>query len=802
MQPRNFKSALKPLAGLASMAILVAAPSPGRAGGQLPVKVDRSVLPVAEPHFRGKMGRYMANSDKPDFPPGVAAPAGAPNVILVLLDDVGFGQTSAFGGGIETPSLDALARQGLSYNRFHTTALSSPTRAALLTGRNHHAVGSGRITELASGYDGYTSMMPKSAATVAEILRQNGYATAMFGKNHNTPDWETGTSGPFDRWPTGLGFEYFYGFQGGDTSQFEPTLYENTVPVPAQARPAGYHLTTDLADRSIDWVRQVKAAAPDKPYFLYLATGATHAPHHAPKEWVERFKGRFDGGWDEYRRLTLERQKQLGMVPANTRLTPRPEGIPAWDSVSADQKRVYARMMEVFAGFTAHTDHEVGRVIDAALALPGGENTLVIYIAGDNGASAEGGPQGSLNEMSIINARIESAAAMLSQVDELGSANHYNHFPIAWAHAMNTPFQWYKMVASHLGATRNGMVISWPARIRQGGQIRSQFHHVVDVAPTILEAAQLPAPRRVNGVGQKPMDGISMAYSFGDAKAPGLRQTQYFELAGNRAIYRDGWMASAKFFAVSDFFTGKPVPMDPAKVTWSLYNLEHDFSEAEDLAGREPKRLQAMERLFWAEAKRNSVLPIALNTPDDVAGIYRPSLTRGRTNFAYPPGTRLPEGSAPNVKNSSFRIEAETVLDAGGNSGVLVAQGGRTGGYALFVKDRRLHFAYNFLNEQHYAVTSTEVLPAGPVRLGAEFRYDAAERPGGGAKVTLLADGRPIGEGRVERTVPVRFSMAETFDVGLDSGTPVSPRYASPAVFTGKLKEVCLGFIQGATGSN
>ena len=798
MQSSKIKSALKPLAGLLSMAMLAVAPSPGRAGGQLPAKTDRTVLPIAEAHFQGKVGRYMADSDKPDFPPGVAAPAGAPNVILVLLDDVGFGQTSAFGGGIETPSLEALARQGLSYNRFHTTALSSPTRAALLTGRNQHAVGSGRITELATGYDGYTSMIPRSAATVAEILRQNGYATAMFGKNHNTPDWETSSAGPFDRWPTGLGFEYFYGFQGGDTSQFEPSLYENTRPVPSDARPAGYHLTTDLVERSIDWMHQIKAAAPDKPYFLYLAPGATHAPHHAPKEWIDRFKGRFDSGWDEYRRLTLERQKQLGIVPVNARLTPRPDGIPAWNSVSADQKKVYARMMEVFAGFTAHTDHEIGRVIEAARAMPGGENTMVVYIVGDNGASAEGGPQGSLNEMSIINARIEDAAAMLSQIDELGSAKHYNHFPIGWAHAMNTPFQWYKMVASHLGATRNGMVVSWPARIKHGGEVRSQFHHVVDVAPTILDAAKLPVPRRVNGVEQKPMDGISMAYSFDDAKAAGHRRTQYFEVAGNRAIYSDGWMASAKFFAISDFFTGKPVPMDPARVSWSLYNLERDFSEAEDLAAREPGRLQAMERLFWSEAKRNNVLPIALNTPEDVAGVYRPSLIRGRTSFTYHAGTRLPEGSAPNIKNSSFRITAETILDASGSSGVLVAQGGRPGGYALFVKDGRLHFAYNYLNEQHYSVSSSETLPAGPVRLAAEFRYDAAQRLGGGAKVTLLADGRPIGEGRVERTVPVRFSMSETFDVGLDSGTPVSPEYLSPAVFTGKLKEVRLDYISGA----
>ncbi|HQR04556.1 MAG: arylsulfatase [Proteobacteria bacterium] len=753
---------------------------------------DRTVLPLPEAHYQGKVGRYLADSDKPYFPPGVTAPKGAPNVVLVLLDDVGFGQMGTFGGGIETPALDALAHEGLRYNRFHTTSLCSPTRAALLTGRNHHAVGSGRITELANGYDGYNSIIPKSAATVAEVLRENGYATAMFGKHHNTPDWETGRAGPFDRWPTGLGFEYFYGFLGGDTNQYEPTLYENTVPVPDQPRGANYHLTTDLADHAIDWARQIRAAAPEKPYFLYLATGATHAPHHAPREWIDRFKGRFDRGWDEYRRMTLERQKRLGLVPPDTVLTPRPEGIPAWESLTPVQKKVFARMMEVFAGFTAHTDHEVGRVISALRSLPGGENTLVIYIAGDNGSSAEGGPQGSLNELSILNGQIENAVNMVDHLDELGTDHFLNHFPIAWAHAMDTPFQWYKMVASHLGAMRNGMVISWPARIREHDGIRTQFHHVVDVMPTILEAAGLPVPRSVDGVKQQPMEGTSMVYTFDHPDAPSHRRTQYFELAGNRALYHDGWMASAKFFAVSDFFAGKPIPTDPGRVTWELYDLEHDFSQSRNLAVQEPARLKAMETLFWKEAARNKVLPVSLNNEEDVEGIYRPNPLRGIREFTFTPGIRMPEGSAPNLKNTSFRIEADVRMEPGHTQGVILAQGGRFGGYSLYVKDDRLHFAYNYLNVDHTRISSSTPLPTGRVILAAEFQYEGGRQPGAGGTVTLYADGKLIGTGKVPRTMARRISLSETFDVGFDATTPVTTDYTSPARFGPDLEQVRL----------
>ncbi|CAB1367559.1 arylsulfatase [Denitratisoma oestradiolicum] len=778
----------KNLCCLASILALLALATQATAAPAQPA-LDRSVLPLPQARFVGKVGRYPAESDRPMFPAQPGAPKGAPNVVLVLLDDVGFGQTSTFGGAIETPSLDRLSQQGLRFNQFHTTGLCSPTRAALLTGRNHHSVGSGKITEMASGYDGYNSMMGRDAASIAQVLRHNGYATAMFGKHHNTPDWETTAAGPFDRWPTGMGFEYFYGFLGGETSQFEPTLYENTRPVAEQPRPADYHLSSDLASRAIDWVQQLKSVAPDKPYFLYLAPGATHAPHHAPREWIDRFKGRFDAGWDEYRRLTLERQKQMGMVPADTQLTPRPEGIPAWDSLSAEQKRVAARMMEVFAGFTAHVDHEMGRVVEAVRSLPDGDNTLVLYVVGDNGGSAEGGPMGTLNAFTLYNGMRDDNAELLAHLDELGSARHNNHFPYGWAWAMNTPFPWYKMVPSHLGAIRNGLVVSWPQRFSGQGQVRSQFHHVVDIVPTILEAAGLPAPKRVDGVEQKPMAGVSMAYAFDQADAPSRHRTQYFEIQGNRAIYHDGWLASAKFYAISDFFTGREPLTDPSLVKWELYDLKRDFSQSRDLAAREPARLKAMESRFWAEMRTHGALPVTgVNTVEDMTGVYRPSYTRGRTRFAYPSGAQLPEINGPSIKNRSFRIDADVKLQPG-SEGVLVAEGGRTGGYSLFIKGGRLHFVYNFLDKSHYQISSLETLPAQVRTLSAAFAYDGGGAGKGGV-LTLLADGKKLAEGRIDHTLPARFAFTESFDVGLDSGSPVSDAYAAPYRFSGRLDQL------------
>jgi arylsulfatase A-like enzyme len=506
-----------------------------------------TVFPQADFHFPGEIGRTITDSDPAQFPKPAQAPKGAPNILLILIDDAGFGQFSTFGGGVPSPTMDKLAAEGIRYNHFHTTALCSPTRAALITGRNHHSVAFAGITECATGYDGYTCILPRSCGTVGEVLRQNGYMTAWIGKNHNTPAWETSAVGPFDRWANGLGFDYFYGFNAGDMNHWNPILFQNRDLVPASTDP-NYHLTTDLADKAIAWVRRAKSIAPAKPYLLYVATGATHAPHHTPKEWIEKFKGKFDGGWDRYREDTLERQKKLGVVPPDTRLTGRSKGLPAWDSLNADQKRLYARMMEVFAAYGAHCDHELGRVVDAVKQLPDADNTLIIYIAGDNGASAEGGLEGSLCENLFFNGFPEKWQDNLQAIDELGGPKHFNHFPSAWAHAMNTPFQWTKQVASHFGGTRNPMIISWPARIKDRGGLRAQFLHTIDIVPTVYELCGVSPPTELNGIQQKPIEGVSFAFTFDDAKADSRRKTQYFELGCNRGMYHEGWMASCPAF--------------------------------------------------------------------------------------------------------------------------------------------------------------------------------------------------------------------------------------------------------------
>src|SRR5215467_12942754 len=539
-----------------------------------------AVLPVPQPQFRGVIGRKASDST-PDFPKGVTAPTGAPNVLLIMTDDTGFGAARTFGGPIPTPTLDRLAKSGLRYNQFHTTALCSPTRAALLTGRNHQSVGMGNITEFATGYPGYTSIIPKSAGTVGNILVDNGYNTAWFGKHHLVPEWMQGPGGPYDQWAGGLGFEYFYGFLGGDTDQFHPALFENTTPVLPPVGDPNYILIRDLADRSINWIRTQHAAAPDKPFLLYLAPGNSHAPHHASKEWIAKFRGQFDQGWDKVREETLARQIRLGIVPPGTVLTPRPREIPAWDSLNDDQKKVYARMMEVYAATVAECDHEIGRVLDALQASGQLDNTLVIYLEGDNGASAEGTMQGTTSEVSAQFAP-ESLEYLVSMIDQLGSDRTYNHYPIGWAHAMDTPFQWTKQVASHFGGTRNGMVISWPKRIKAKGEIRSQFHHIIDIVSTILEAAGVQMPESIDGVKQKPLEGVSMVYTFDDATAKDRHTTQYFEIVGNRGIYHDGWLACTGPLRLPWVTVG--VSPNPDDFKWELYHVVEDFSQAEDLA--------------------------------------------------------------------------------------------------------------------------------------------------------------------------------------------------------------------------
>jgi len=747
-------------------------------------------LPRLDFHFKGQAGRTYQDSDPPTFPQVVRPPKGAPNVLLILIDDAGYGQFSAFGGGVPSPNVEKLAAQGLRYTRFHTTALCSPTRAALLTGRDHHVAGTGVITELATGYDGYTTIIPKSAGTVSEILRQNGYATAWIGKNHNTPAWETSEVGPFDHWPSGFGFDYFYGFNSGDTSQFEPVLFENRNRVPRSTDP-NYHLSTDLADHAISWMQRSKAIDPVRPFFLYVAPGATHTPHMAPKEWLDKYKGQFDSGWDRYREMTFERQKKLGIVPQNTKLTPRPESLPAWDSLNADQKRLYSRMMELFAGFGAHCDYEMGRVLDAVATLPDADNTLIIYILGDNGSSAEGGFDGVANELAAFNGVFEPLDKTLKVIDELGGPKHYNHFPAGWAWAMDTPFQWTKQIASHLGGTRNPVVISWPAKIKEKGGIRTQFHHVTDIMPTILEVAGLQAPDSLNGIPQKPIEGVSMAYTFTDAKAPDRRRSQIFELVSNRAMYQNGWIASSIAYLP---WTASRTGYDPNKAKWELYNLGEDFSQADDLAAKEPAKLKALEDLWWAEAARHDVLPLDWRSIERLSEQLtgRPNLSEGRKTVVYnTPLVALPEGAAPDLKNKSFTITAEVNIPSDGGQGMIFTQGGITAGWGFYIQDRKLVGMHNYIDSERYRATSTENVPTGKVTLAFDFKYDGGGM-GKGGTITLLANGKKIGTGRVEKTAGFKYSLYEGQDVGEDSGSPVDTTYTPPFKFTGKIEKVII----------
>jgi arylsulfatase len=751
-----------------------------------------SVLPRPDFHFPGNVGRTYLDSDAPRFPQPVQAPKGAPNVVLILIDDVGFGQFSTFGGGVPSPTMDRLAAEGLRYNRFHTTALCSPTRAALITGRNHQSCAFGSIAEAATGYDGYTCVLPRSCGTVGEVLRQNGYTTAWIGKNHNTPVWETSAAGPFDRWANGLGFDYFYGFNAGDMNHWNPVLYENRNLVPASTDP-NYHLTEDLADKSIAWVRKVKSISPGRPFFLYVAPGATHSPHHAPKDWIEKFKGRFDMGWDKYREETLERQKKLGVVPSDTKLTERSEGLPAWDSLNADQKRLYARMMEVFAAYGAHCDYHMGRIIDAVKQLPGAENTLFLYIAGDNGASAEGGIEGSVNENLFFNGFPEKWQDNLKVIDELGGPKHFNHFPSAWAHAMDTPFQWTKQVASHFGGTRNPMIVSWPARIKDKGGLREQFLHVIDIVPTLYEVIGITAPLELNGVTQKPIEGISFAYTFADAKAKGRRPTQYFELGCNRGIYHNGWMASSLSFP-----PWQPVRtgFDPDKAKWELYHVDQDFSQANDLARDNPQKLRELQDLWWVEAARYNVLPLDWRAVERLNAelMGRPSLTGNRKTFTYYPGqVALPNEAAPRILNKSWTLTADFEVPKGGAEGMIATHGGLAGGYGLYVREGKPTFVYNYLALERPTFTGKNALPAGKVRLAVDFKYEGEEgERGRGATLTMTVNGEKVAQGHLERTIPLQISLGEGMDIGMDVGSPVDFTYKLPFKFTGKMDKVTI----------
>ncbi|HEX4770530.1 MAG TPA: arylsulfatase [Bryobacteraceae bacterium] len=757
------------------------------------------VLPAPEAPFGGVIGR-KAKESKPDFPKAVTAPKGAPNVLLIMTDDTGFGASSTFGGPIPTPTLERIAQRGLRYNNFHTTALCSPTRAALLTGRNHHSVGFGDISEFATGFPGYNSIMPKSAGTIGNILVGNGYNTSWFGKNHLIPDWLESPDGPFDQWPSGMGFEYFYGFLGGDTDNWHPALFENTKPVLPPFGDPNYILIRDMTDRAINWIRTQHAIAPDKPFFLYFAPGNGHAPHHATRDWIAKFKGKFDYGWDKQREMTLENQKKLGIVPPDTVLTPRPKEIPAWDSLNADQKRVYARMMEVYAAAVAQSDYEIGRLIDSLEASGQLDNTLVIYIEGDNGASGEGTLQGTTNEMGEGAPKPESLPFLVSMMDQLGGDRTYNHYPVGWAHAMDTPFQWTKQVASHFGGTRNGMAVSWPARIKAHGEIRPQFHHVIDVLPTILEATGIQAPMMLNGTSQMPFEGVSMAYTFDDGKAPMRHTTQYFEIAANRGLYHDGWMASTTPLRFPWVVSG--VDPDPDAFPWELYNVAQDFSQSNNLAKQNPEKLEELKSLFLIEAARHNVLPIDSSFADRANPALRPNFNTGRTEFTYYPGMiRIPEANAPDIKNKSFQITADVEVPQGGADGVIVTQGGRFGGWALLVLDHKPMFAYAFSNQdgdkyryqEKYKtrIAASEPLVPGKHAIVFDFAYDGGGA-GKGGQGTLAVDGKKVAEGRIELTQALRFSLDESFDVGQDTGSPVIDEYDAkmPFKFTGTLNRV------------
>lgn len=755
---------------------------------------SRAVLPIPDRQHLGLV-TYDAKDPDTSFPPiePLLPPQGAPNVLIVLLDDVGFGASSAFGGPVRTPTAERLRSGGLSYSRFHTTALCAPTRAALLSGRNHHSVGMGLITETATSAPGSSGVRPNSKAALATTLKLNGYSTAQFGKCHEVPPWQTSPVGPFDAWPTGGGgFEYFYGFIGGENNQYYPALYEGTTPIEPEHTPEqGYHLTEDLADRAVDWIRTQKALAPDKPFFAYFAPGATHAPHHVPLEWADRYKGEFADGWDACRESTLARQKELGIVPADAELTARPDVITAWADMDEGLKPVLERQMEVYAGFLEHTDFHVGRVVDAIEEVGALDNTLIYYIIGDNGASAEGTMNGAVNEMANFNgmAAIETPEFMASMLDKLGTPETYNHYSVGWAWAMCTPYQWTKQVASHWGGTRNGTLLHWPAGIAAKGQTRSQFTHVIDVAPTVLEAAGIPEPLFVNGVQQSPLEGVSMTYSFEDPDAPEKHDLQYFEMAGNRGVYFKGWSAVTRH---STPWLPNEVPPALDDDVWELYDGASDWVQGNDLAAELPDRLAALQRLWLIEAVKYNVLPIddrrfeRLNPT--IAG--RPQLITGTSQVLFPGMKRLSEHSVIDVKNRSFSVTAAIdTPDPADANGVVVAQGGRFGGWALYLADGRGTFVYNLLGMQEFTITAEEQLSAGRHQVRAEFAYDGGGLAAGGT-VTVYHDGRNVGSGRVDRTQPLIFSADETTDVGADYGMPVSAAYRGASRFTGKIEVV------------
>lgn len=752
-------------------------------------EIDRTVLPIKAPTRPTLTELDVRNATLPErFE--VKAPEGAPNVILVLVDDLGFAGTSAFGGPVATPTFDRLASEGIYFNNFHTTAVCSPTRAAIKSGRNHHVNNMAFITEMATGFPGATGEIPQNVTPVAEMLRLNGYSTSAFGKWHETATWETSVSGPFDRWPHRQGFDKFYGFFGGETNQWAPFVYDGTNPVELPEDP-DYHFMNDMTNQAVAWIKYQKALTPDKPYFMYFAPGATHAPHHVPESYIKKWKGKFDEGWDVMREQILARQIEIGIVPKGTKLAPKPEAIPAWESLTADQKKLFTKQAEVFAGFLDMTDHEIGRLLDAVDATGQADNTMIIFVYGDNGTSAEGGANGMFSEMTYFNGVQETVEDMLKKYDKWGGPETYPHMAAGWAVMLDAPYQWTKQVGSDFGGTKVGMSIRWPKGIKANGGLRTQFSHVIDVAPTILEAAGLPEPKIVNGVEQRPMDGISLMYAFNDAKAKERHTTQYFEIAGNRAIYHEGWYARTIHRAPWERTVRRPLAED----IWELYDVANDFSLTNDLAAQNPDKLKEMQALFMKEAEKNHALPI-----DDrlfermiAANVGRPDVMGDRKSLSLAEGmVGMSENVFINIKNRSKTLTADVEIPSGKvANGILIAQGGRFGGWALYVKDGIVAYDYNFLGMQRFTVKATQKLTPGTHTIKFDFVYDGGGI-GKGGLATLYIDNKKVGEGRIERTQSAIFSADETADVGIDLATPVVETIGAEAKskFNGRISKL------------
>jgi arylsulfatase A-like enzyme len=776
---------MRPLRSILQLVIIFAVAAPAWSQDTL----DRTVLPIPEPQPQVFTELDARNAKAPP-PFRVTAPNGAPNFVIVLLDDMGFGQSSAFGGPIHMPTLDMLAAAGLRYNNFHTTALCSPTRNALLTGRNHHVANSGAIAELATSFPGNTGIRPLNVAPLAEMLRLNGYSTAAFGKYHETPPWEVSVSGPYDRWPTHSGFDKFYGFIGGETNQWAPAIFDGTVRVEPPHDPH-YHFTVDMTNQAINWMRAQHALTPDRPFFVYFAPGAVHGPHHVFKEYIDRYKGKFDQGWDELNQETYARQKQMGVIPANADLTPRPKEIPSWGSQTPEERTLEARQMETFAGFGEHTDEQIGRLVDTLNEMGVMDNTVFIYIVGDNGASAEGGPLGAYNEMMALNGIGQDAKINMPHLADWGGPSTFPHYAIGWAWAGDTPFQWTKQIASHYGGTTNGLVIHWPARIKDKGEFRSQFTHVTDIAPTVLEAAGLPFPKSVDGTVQLPFDGTSMIYSFANPKAKETHTTQYFEMFGNRGIYHEGWIAATRHSIPWIQVQNPPLTQD----VWELYHTADDFSEAHNLASKEPSKLKEMQDLFIKVAIQNHVLPIDDRRSERfnpaIAG--RPDLMGNRTELTVYPGmVGMMENAFINVKNRHFTITAPVELLDDNTNGVIIAQGGRFAGWTIYMKDGKVHHEYNFFGVERTNIADSSTLSVGKHVIKYEFIPDAP-RPGTGGKCTLFVDGKQVAQGYIPKTVPFAFSGDEGADVGIDAETPVSDDYKEgDNKFTGTITKVTI----------